>query len=64
MDGSDGINSEALQAAVPLHDRSCAYDVVIVKKLITNSSPKLGHLGTFLRWSEPEKQTRQRDLAF
>jgi hypothetical protein len=49
MDGSDGINSEALQAAVPLHDRSCAYDVVIVKKLITNSSPKLGHLGTFLR---------------
>jgi hypothetical protein len=34
------------------------------QKLVTNSSPKLGHLGTFLRWSEPVKQSRQRDLAF
>jgi|HubBroStandDraft_4_1064222.scaffolds.fasta_scaffold472324_1 hypothetical protein len=35
-----------------------------VQKLVTNSSPKVGHLGTFLRWSEPEEQSRQRDLAF
>jgi hypothetical protein len=27
-----------------------------------NSSPKLAHLAPFLRWSEPEKQSRQRIL--
>jgi hypothetical protein len=36
----------------------------LVAKLVTNSSPNLGNLEAFLQWSEPEKQSRRRDLAF
>jgi hypothetical protein len=44
--------------------RSRSQVAILVAKLVNNSSPKLGHLGAFSRWSEPEKQRRQRDLAF
>jgi hypothetical protein len=37
---------------------------ILVAKLVTNSSPKLGNLGPFLGGPETEKQSRQRDLAF
>jgi hypothetical protein len=45
-------------------DSGCADQALSVAKLVTNSSPKLVHLGEFLRWSETGKQSRQRDLAF
>jgi hypothetical protein len=46
------------------HDTGCVYRAFLVPKFVTDSSPKLGDLGPFLSWSEPEKQSRQRDLAF
>jgi hypothetical protein len=54
----------ALQTGRQRLDFGSGYEVFPVAKLVSNSSPKLGNLGAFLSWSEPEKQSRQWDLAF
>jgi len=53
-----------LQRMANRHDPGCVYQAFLIPKLVTNSSPKLCHLGVFLSRPEPEKQDRQRDLAF
>jgi hypothetical protein len=64
--GNEGVGEDfgALQTGSHWLGSGCADQAFPVAKLVTNSSPKPGHLAAFFSWSETEKQDRQRDLAF